>query len=175
LSNRFLSNDHLSLLEKVMKGQLPIEAVRDEFASVVRMEVVIDEYIRAKVAADIIHLNRVLYALGYFLNPSEKLCLFKLAILDDWHQEHGELIGALQIFEPKTTHNLEVIKWSLGNLPAYITRHEDFKYPYVKKCMYAIGAQSQPEALIVLQEFQKSQDDIISSLAGEQLVRLSKG
>jgi hypothetical protein len=156
-----------------MKGQLSIEAVKDEFSSVATIEVILDEYTRAKASANNEQLAQVLYGLGFFLSPIEKLILDRLVLLDDWHQEHSELITAIQINEIKMAFNVEVIRCSLEHLPAYLAKDQDIKHSYVKKCMYAIAAQPHPEATRTLEELQKSKDEIIRSLASDQLTRLA--
>ncbi len=156
-----------------MKGQLPVEAVKDELSSVASIEVVLDEYTRAKISANNELLAQVLYGLGFFLSPIEKLILVRLVLLEDWHQEHSELITAIQFHESKMAFNVEVIRWSLEHLPTYLAKDQDVKHSYVKKCMYAIAAQPQPEAKLALQELQESEDDTISRLASDQLTRLA--
>lgn len=156
-----------------MKGQLSTEAVKGELSSVANMEVILYEYARAKVSGNNEQLGRVLYGLGFFLSPMEKLLLDRMVLLDDWHQEHSELITTLQIHEIKEAFNVEVIKYSLEHLPAYLAKDQDIKHSYVKKCMYAIAAQPHPEATHTLQELQKSEDEIIRSLASDQLTRLA--
>lgn len=155
-----------------MKGQIPMETVKDELSSVANIVVILDEYARAKVSANNEQLGRVLYGLGSFLSPMEKLLLDRMVLLDDWHQEHSELITTLQIHEIKEAFNVDVIRWSLEHLPAYLARDQDIKHSYIKKCMYAIAAQPQPEANLALQELQESEDEIISKLASDQLARL---
>ena len=47
---------------------------------------------------------------------------------------------------------------------------EDFKYPYVRKIIYAIGAQPQPESLLALEKLASETDDEkIKELALHQL------
>ena len=47
---------------------------------------------------------------------------------------------------------------------------EDFKYPYIRKIIYAIGAQPQPESLLALEKLASETDDEkIKELALHQL------
>ncbi|NUO00421.1 MAG: hypothetical protein HUU01_07360, partial [Saprospiraceae bacterium] len=73
----------------------------------------------------------------------------------------------------KEAFNVDIIRWSLEHLPAYLSRDPDIKHSYVKKCMYAIAAQPEPEASIALRELQESEDLTISKLASDQLARMA--
>jgi len=55
------------------------------------------------------------------------------------------------------------------NIPEYL-EPKDFKYPYIRKIIYAIGAQPQPESLLVLEKLASETDDEkIKELALHQL------
>ncbi|WP_423900014.1 hypothetical protein, partial [Capnocytophaga leadbetteri] len=58
---------------------------------------------------------------------------------------------------------------AIDNIPKYL-EPEDFKYPYIRKIIYAIGAQPQPESLLALEKLAFETNDIkIKELALHQL------
>ena len=79
-------------------------------------------------------------------------------------KKDGQLI-MLYLKTEGENYNLKAI----DNIPEYL-EPEDFKYPYVRKIIYAIGAQPQPESLLALEKLASETNDIkIRELALHQL------
>ena len=58
---------------------------------------------------------------------------------------------------------------AIDNIPEYL-EDDDFKYPYIRKIIYAIGAQPQPESLLALEKLASDTNDTeIKKLALHQL------
>jgi len=155
-----------------MSGEIAIEEVAPDLQPLASLEVVLNEYNLAKVNLDNNCLRQVLYALAFFLVDSEKMALYRLVLLDNWHQEHDELISALQIDPNKSAMNADVIKWNVLHIPDYLNADGDIKDAFVKKCLYALVAQTAPESLEALMELQESDDEIIKKQAVFQLQKL---
>ena len=65
--------------------------------------------------------------------------------------------------------NIPILLKALKNIPEYL-EPEDFKYPYIRKIIYAIGAQPQPESLLALEKLASETNDTeIKKLALHQL------
>lgn len=65
--------------------------------------------------------------------------------------------------------NIPILLKAIDNVPKYL-EPEDFKYPYVRKIIYAIGAQPQPESFLVLEQLVSQTKDVeIKKLALHQL------
>jgi len=79
-------------------------------------------------------------------------------------KKDGQLIMLYLKTEGKN-YNLKAI----DNIPKYL-EDDDFKYPYVRKIIYAIGAQPQPESLLALEKLAAETNDTeIKKLALHQL------
>lgn len=58
---------------------------------------------------------------------------------------------------------------SIENIPEYLQK-EDFKYSYIRKIIYAIGVQPQPESLLALEKLvSETNDKKIKELALHQI------
>ena len=79
-------------------------------------------------------------------------------------KKDGQLI-MLYLKTEGENYNLKAI----DNIPKYL-EDDDFKYPYVRKIIYAIGAQPQPESLLALEKLAAETNDTeIKKLALHQL------
>ena len=79
-------------------------------------------------------------------------------------KKDGQLI-MLYLKTEGENYNLKAI----DNIPEYL-EDDDFKYPYIRKIIYAIGAQPQPESLLALEKLAFETNDIkIKELALHQL------
>ena len=68
-------------------------------------------------------------------------------------KKDGQLI-MLYLKTEGENYNLKAI----DNIPEYL-EDDDFKYPYVRKIIYAIGAQPQPESLLALEKLASETND----------------
>ena len=79
-------------------------------------------------------------------------------------KKDGQLI-MLYLKTEGENYNLKAI----DNIPEYL-EDDDFKYPYIRKIIYAIGAQPQPEILLALEKLASDTNDTeIKKLALHQL------
>ncbi len=79
-------------------------------------------------------------------------------------KKYGQLI-MLYLKTEGENYNLKAI----DNIPEYL-EDDDFKYPYIRKIIYAIGAQPQPESLLALEKLASETNDTeINKLALNQL------
>lgn len=124
-----------------------------------------------KISANYRRFEVLLWHFPKQISPNEKEIFYRLLLLETWHQEHEEVISAFQHTFTHSKENVSFIKWAITNIPDYLL-NKDVRRSYIKKCMYAIAAQPQPEANLALQELQESEDEIISKLASDQLARL---
>ena len=68
-----------------------------------------------------------------------------------------------------STKNIPILSKAIDSIPEYL-EPEDFKYPYIRKIIYAIGAQPQPESLLALEKLASETNDTeIKKLALHQL------
>ena len=101
-------------------------------------------------------------------NPSNEEPLRKLLLLN-FHNSHEDIVDLFQTMWNNSTKNIPILLKALKNIPKYL-EPKDFKYPYIRKIIYAIGAQPQPESLLALEKLAFETNDIkIKKLALHQL------
>ena len=101
-------------------------------------------------------------------NPSNEEPLRKLLLLN-FHNSHEDIVDLFQTMWNNSTENIPILLKAIDNIPKYL-EDDDFKYPYVRKIIYAIGAQPQPESLLALEKLASETNDIkIKELALHQL------
>lgn len=85
------------------------------------------------------------------------------------HEEYEDIIRDFQLVYNNEKENIYILLKALKNIPEDL-QDEDFKFPYIKKIIYAIGAQPQPESLLALEKLaQETDDEKIKELALHQL------
>ena len=114
---------------------------------------------------------RNVFLTGWLLNcfnPSNEEPLRKLLLLN-FHNSHEDIVDLFQTMWNNSTKNIPILLKAIDNIPEYL-EPEDFKYPYIRKIIYAIGAQPQPESLLALEKLTAETNDIkIKELALHQL------
>ena len=101
-------------------------------------------------------------------NPSNEEPLRRLLLLN-FHNSHEDIVDLFQTMWNNSTKNIPILLKAIDNIPEYL-EDDDFKYPYVRKIIYAIGAQPQPESLLALEKLAFETNDIkIKKLALHQL------
>ena len=91
-------------------------------------------------------------------------------LLEDWHIEHEDIVGLFQSYFNKDIENIYILLNALINIPTYLQEDEATKYSYIKKIIYAIGAQPQLESLSALGDLaSETGDEKIKELALHQL------
>ena len=101
-------------------------------------------------------------------NPSNEEPLRKLLLLN-FHNSHEDIVDLFQTMWNNSTKNIPILLKAIDNIPEYL-EPEDFKYPYIRKIIYAIGAQPQPESLLALEKLvSETNDTEIKKLALHQL------
>ncbi|ALC97912.1 MULTISPECIES: hypothetical protein [Capnocytophaga] len=101
-------------------------------------------------------------------NPSNEEPLRRLLLLN-FHNSHEDIVDLFQTMWNNSTKNIPILSKAIDSIPEYL-EPEDFKYPYIRKIIYAIGAQPQPESLLALEKLASETNDIkIKKLALHQL------
>ena len=79
------------------------------------------------------------------------------------------MASAFQTIFNNNIENIPILLKAMENIPEYL-EDDDFKYPYIRKIIYAIGAQPQPESLLALEKLASETNDTeIKKLALHQL------
>lgn len=96
--------------------------------------------------------------------------IYKQLLSEDWHIEHEDIVGLFQSHFNRDIENIHILLSALINIPAYLQEDKATKYSYIKKIIYAIGAQPQPESLSALEKLaSETCDKKIKELALHQL------
>lgn len=115
------------------------------------------------------YFEAIFWELPQNISEIEDEEVHKEFILMEFHNEHENMASAFQSTFNNNIENISVLLKALENIPEYL-QPEDFKYPYVRKIIYAIGAQPQPDSLLALEKLaQETQDEKIKELALHQL------
>ena len=91
-------------------------------------------------------------------NPSNEEPLRRLLLLN-FHNSHEDIVDLFQTMWNNSTENIPILLKAIDNIPKYL-EDDDFKYPYIRKIIYAIGAQPQPESLLALEKLTAETNDI---------------
>lgn len=107
------------------------------------------------------------FLLDYYNETNEKP--MRELLLQTFHNSHEDIVGLFQSTFNNSSENIPILLKALKNIPEYL-QPDDFKYPYIRKIIYAIGAQPQPESLLALERLASETDDEkIKELALHQL------
>ena len=118
---------------------------------------------------DYISFETIFWFFSLKLDIKEREKLYQKYILEQSHYAHEEMASAFQTIFNNNTENIPILLKALKNIPGYL-EDDDFKYPYVRKIIYAIGAQPQPESLLALEKLASETNDTeIKKLALHQL------
>lgn len=97
----------------------------------------------------------------------EELCQFFL--LENWHHGHEDIIGLMQQFFNSNKNNITYLTKRLSDLPEFYKHDECLKYPFIRKIIYAIGAQPEPYNFEALEKIAQSDDQETRDLALHQI------
>jgi hypothetical protein len=115
------------------------------------------------------YFGAILWDLPNSMSNKEDEALFQEFLLCDFHSEHENMASAFQSTFNNNIENIPILLKAIDNIPKYL-EPEDFKYPYVRKIIYAIGAQPQPESFLALEQLVSQTNDVeIKKLALHQL------
>jgi hypothetical protein len=116
-----------------------------------------------------------IFNLGYWKNLLEaetNYGILSKLMLEDWHKQHENIVSLLQRFFNNNEGNALILDYAMAHIPEYLT-DIDFKYPYIRKIIYAIGAMSKILSIPTLKKLSESNDNEISKLALHQLKKLN--
>ena len=105
-------------------------------------------------------------------NEEEKL--FKLLLKERNHFQHENLATAFQMDFHSNISNIDELRNAINTIPDYLIP-DDFKYPYIRKLIYAIGAQPEPYNIEALEKLaNETEDEQIRELALHQIEKRKK-
>ena len=118
--------------------------------------------------------HTLLLRLPHSMTYEELEELYRFFLLKDFHHDHEYMVGAFQRFFNKNPKNIEVILKIMSDLPAFYRHDGDIRDPFIRKCMYAIAAQPEPNNIETLVQLTRSKDESIHTYAQYQLEKIAK-
>jgi hypothetical protein len=115
----------------------------------------------------------VLWCMPNVMTNPEKELIFSHFIILPNHHDHENIIIAFQNQFNTNYRNIEVLLNAIKKIPEYL-QEDDFKYSYIRKIIYAIGAQPEPYNIQALEKLSKSEDLQIRELALHQIEKRNK-
>jgi len=103
------------------------------------------------------------------LSFREEELILQFFIEDVRHREHENMAISFQARFNNNIDNISVLLKSINLIPKYLDSY-DFKYSYIRKIIYAIGAQPEPYSIEALEELvNATSDQEIKELALHQI------
>ena len=113
--------------------------------------------------------SAVLWHMPNELSATELEKLHSKFLLLKNHRSHENIAREFQLEFNNNINNIEVLLNAINNLPDYLIP-TDFKYPYIRKIIYAIGAQPEPNNIKNLDKLVNDTTDLqIKTLAIHQI------
>lgn len=132
-----------------------------------------EKYWRKEDMDDNAMFRRIIWTLPHVLSEDEDLKISRKYLLVEWHHEHEELAGGFQIFHNKDKENIPILLQAIAVIPEYLRSVDP--YPYVRKLIYAIGAQPEPYNIEALESLvSNTTDEEIKALALHQIEKRKK-
>ena len=111
----------------------------------------------------------VLWGMPNNLSDTELERLYSKFLLFKNHREHENIVREFQLGFNHNVSNIEILLESMKNIPDYLS-FDDFKYPYLRKIIYAIGAQPEPQNLQALEKLtRETNDELLKDLLQHQI------
>lgn len=108
-----------------------------------------------------------------FFNKENRETLRKLLLLN-FHKSHEDIVSLFQLNYNKDSADILILIKAIENIPEYL-QPDDFKYPYIRKIIYAIGAQPEPYNIEALEKLaNETNDEQIKELALHQIKKRKK-
>ena len=113
----------------------------------------------------------LLVASGFEIPAATYTDLTCLLLVEDWHNQHENLIGNMQeAAEPQT---VPIISKAIDLKPRLEYLDYDDYGSYYKKCLWALQAIGTPEAIAVIEDCSRSQDTALQEQAAYRLSKIT--
>lgn len=111
----------------------------------------------------------VIWCMPNSLSNEELRKIYSKFILLSNHREHENLAGLFQLKFNTEVLSIATLLEAINKVPDYLSP-DDFKYPYIRKIIYAIGAQPEPYNIETLEKLaNETNDEQIKELALHQI------
>jgi len=118
--------------------------------------------------------NAILWRFPISISENDFLKILQFFLLENWHHDHEHIISSLQQYYNKDRNTIMYLIKIMSELPDFYKHDEDLKYPFIRKIIYAIGAQPEPYNIEALEKISQSEDKEIKELALHQIEKRKK-
>ena len=94
--------------------------------------------------------------------------LLRFFLVENWHHNHETIIRKFQFFFNNDKNNIQYLMHILASPPEFY-EDEALKYPFIRKIIYAIGAQPEPYNIEALEALLQTEDEEIKELVLHQI------
>ncbi|MEN2400001.1 hypothetical protein GKZ90_0009445 [Flavobacterium sp. MC2016-06] len=113
--------------------------------------------------------SNILWRFPISMSDIDFMKLLHFFLLENWHHDHESMIRKFQNYFNEDKKNIKYLMQLLSSLPEFYKYDEDLKYPFIRKIIYAIGAQPEPYNIEALETISQSEDEEIKKLALHQI------
>ncbi|MEA5257633.1 hypothetical protein VB264_07550 [Arcicella aquatica] len=155
---------------------------REEIYNKIHFKVSFEEFkqILFSLKDDVEHID--LFSIIYWLLPhsmskNEFEELNTIFLKEKWHNGHDDMVGMFQVYFYDNPKNIDTILHIMNDLPEFYRYDTCLKHPFIRKCIYAIGAQPEPyniQALEALLE-KETEEELIEYLEEQIETRKTDG
>lgn len=118
--------------------------------------------------------SKILWRFPISMSDSDFMKLLQFFLLENWHHGHESIIETFQDSFNNDKENITYLMHLLSSLPEFYKYDDDLKYPFIRKIIYAIGAQPEPHNIEALEKISLSEDEKIKELALHQIKKRKK-
>ncbi len=163
------NKEQLSLFEKCSAGFI----TKDELLKELKMDFTFSSvsklFLDFSKTKDNEIFSNIFNSLSGIFSFEEENHFYSVYILQENHFLHSDMASAFQTYFNNKPENISSLLLALENIPDYLYE-DDFKYPYIRKIIYAIGAQPEPYNIEALEGLVKeTNDQQIKDLALHQI------
>lgn len=116
----------------------------------------------------------ILWRFPISISDNDFMKLLQFFLLENWHRDHETMIATFQDSFNSDKENIVYLMQAFYSLPEFYKYDEALKYPYIRKIIYAIGAQPEPYNIEALQTISQSEDREIRELALHQIEKRNR-
>jgi len=110
----------------------------------------------------------LIWTLPTKVSKKEETLINRKYLLENWHNSHEGIVQSFQLDFNDDVENIPILLQAMKQVPKYIEKIDS--YPYIRKIIYAIGAQPEPYNLDALKKIvTETQDETIKELALHQI------
>ncbi|WP_433829501.1 hypothetical protein [Flavobacterium anhuiense] len=122
--------------------------------------------------SDAVFNNRfdaILWRFPISMSENEFMKLLYIFLIDNGHHSHESIVRSFQNWYNEDKDTIKYLMQVFHSLPEFYRHDECLKYPFIRKIIYAIGAQPEPYNFEALEVISQSEDEEIKALALHQI------